>query len=42
MRGRSSGNDVAMTLKNFSQETLLNWFVKSKKIAVGVGNLWDC
>ncbi len=33
MRGRSSGKDVAMTLKNSSQETLLNWFVNSKKIA---------
>ncbi len=37
-RGRSSGKDVEMTLKNSLRETLLNWLVKSKKIAARVGS----
>jgi hypothetical protein len=35
--GRSSGKEVAMTFLNSSRATLLNWFVKSKKIAARVG-----
>jgi hypothetical protein len=38
VRGRSSGKDVEMTLKNSLRETLLNWLVKSKKIAARVGS----
>ena len=29
-----------MTLKNSSRETLLNWFVRSKKTAARVGSLF--
>ncbi len=38
VRGRSSGKDVEMTLKNSLREMLLNWLVKSKKIAAHAGN----
>jgi hypothetical protein len=31
-----------MTSKNSARETLLNWFVKSKKIAARVGEEPDC
>ncbi len=40
--GRSSGKEVAMTFLDFSHETLLNWFVKSKKIVARVGRQPDC
>jgi hypothetical protein len=40
--GRSSGKEVAMTFLNSSRATLLNWFVKSKNIAVRVGRQLVC
>ncbi len=40
--GRSYGKVVAITFWNSSRETLLNWFVKSKKMAAQVGNFPDC
>ncbi len=40
MRGRISGKDVSMTLKNSSQDTLLNWLVRSKKTAAWEGRVF--
>ena len=40
--GGTSGKEVLMTLKNSLRETLLNWFVRSKKTAAHVGSLLVC
>ena len=40
--GKSSGKFVAITFVNSSRDTLLNWFVRSKKIAARVGDFPDC
>jgi hypothetical protein len=39
VRGRISGKDVSMTLKNSSRDTLLNWLVRSKKTAAREGRV---
>jgi len=39
VRGGISGNESAMTLKNASWETLLNWLVRSKKTATREGGM---
>ena len=41
MRGRILGKEVSITLKNSSCETLLNWLVRSKKMAARVGSLLE-
>jgi len=42
VRGRISGKDVSITLKNSSQDTLLNWLVRSKKTAAREGRVLVC